>query len=213
MANVAKLLMIQGGKCFYCGNKLALENATIDHVIPKALGGDNTEANTVACCHSTNQVFGNASPKEKLTAVINSGGRIECAPKSVEKAAPAVIPSPAPVAEQVQMAQPQPVQKAAPKPAPKPVLKPKPATPKQTQPKQKPAPEKKPSELRKPLQEAFQAAAAMNGGDKALLTAVSLALRKKVQGFAVKNYGEKTFAKLVAVLGYRINKDWCLPPK
>lgn len=209
MANVAKLLMIQGGKCFYCGNKLALDDATIDHVIPKALGGDNTEANTVACCHSTNQAFGNATPKEKLTAVINSGGRIECAPKPIEKATPAVIASPASVAEQVQKAKPQPVQKTAPKPA----EKPKPATPKQTQPKQKPAPEKKPSELRKPLQEAFKAAAAINGGDKALLTAVSLALRKKVQGFAVKNYGEKTFAKLVAVLGYRIDKDWCLPPK
>lgn len=213
MANVAKLLMIQGGKCFYCGNKLALEDATIDHVIPKALGGDNTEANTVACCHSTNQAFGNATPKEKLTAVINSGGRIDCAPKPVEKASPAVIATPAPVAVQVQLAQSKPVQKTAPKPAPKPAAKPKPAKLKQTQPKQKPAPEKKPSELRKPLQEAFQAAAAMNGGGKALLTAVSIELRKKVQGFVVKNYGEKTFAKLVTVLGYRIDKDWCLPPK
>ena len=84
MANVSKLLMIQGGKCFYCGNKLALEDATIDHVLPKALGGDNTEANTVACCHSINQAFGNATPKEKLTAIINAGGRIECPPKPVK---------------------------------------------------------------------------------------------------------------------------------
>ncbi len=81
MANVAKLLTIQGGKCFYCGSKLALEDATIDHVLAKALGGDNSEANTVACCHSINQAFGNATPKEKLTATINAGGRIDCLPK------------------------------------------------------------------------------------------------------------------------------------
>ena len=69
MANVAKLLMIQGGKCFYCGQKLGLDHATIDHVVAKAHGGENTEANTVACCRSINQAFGNATPKEKLTAV------------------------------------------------------------------------------------------------------------------------------------------------
>ena len=78
MANVAKLLTIQGGKCFYCGEKIPIDDATIDHVIPKALGGDNAEANTVACCHAINHAFGHATPKEKLTALINSGGRIDC---------------------------------------------------------------------------------------------------------------------------------------
>jgi hypothetical protein len=99
------------------------------------------------------------------------------------------------------------------KPKPKPVKKTaaKAAPPKQT--KQKPAPEKKPSELRKPLQEAFKAAAAINGGEKALLTIVSIELRKKIPNLLVKHYGEKTFAKLVSVLGYRVDKDWCYPKK
>lgn len=78
MANVAKLLTIQGGKCFYCGEKISIDDATIDHVIPKAMGGDNTEGNAVACCHSINHAFGHATPKEKLTALINSGGKIDC---------------------------------------------------------------------------------------------------------------------------------------
>jgi hypothetical protein len=195
MANVAKLLMLQGGKCFYCGNKLALDEATVDHVIAKALGGDNSEGNTVACCHSINQAFGNATPKEKLAALINAGGRIECPPKPARK--------PAPVAAESSTQQPksQPAPQAAKK-----------ATPPK-QPQQKPTPEIKPSSLRKPMQEAFQAAAEANGGDKALLTTVSVELRKKIPDFVVKRYGEKTFAKLVAALGYRVEKHWCSPPK
>lgn len=195
MANVAKLLMLQGGKCFYCGNKLTLDEATVDHVIAKALGGDNSEGNTVACCHSINQAFGNATPKEKLAALINAGGRIECPPKPARKPAPVVAESPAQ----------QPKNQSAPHATKK-------ATPPK-QPQQKPAPEIKPSTLRKPLQEAFQAAAEANGGDKALLTTVSVELRKKIPDFVVKRYGEKTFAKLVAVLGYRVDKHWCSPPK
>ena len=210
MANVAKLLIIQGSKCFYCGNKLTLEDATVDHVIPKAFGGDNTEANTVACCHSINQAFGNATPKEKLTAIINAGGRIECPQKPVNKTTTVAIESPLPTHKQTHKLQPEP----ASDPTPSAVEEPKTAANKQPQTKQKPVPENKPSELRKPLQEAFQAASAANGGDKALLTAVSLELRKKVPKFVVKNYGEKSFARLVSVLGYRVDKNWChLPTK
>lgn len=206
MANIAKLLMLQGGKCFYCGNKLPLEDATIDHVLAKALGGDNSEANTVACCHSINHAFGNATPKEKLTAIISAGGRIDCPPKPTKKTLPLAAEFPAQEPRQVEsplaaQPKPQPVKEAAAKSAP----------PKQT--KQKPAPEKKPSELRKPLQEAFKEAAMCTEGKKALLTKVSQELRKKVDNFVVKHYGEKTFAKLVTVLGYRVDKDWCYPKK
>jgi hypothetical protein len=206
MANIAKLLMLQGGKCFYCGNKLALEDATIDHVLAKALGGDNSEANTVACCHSINHAFGNATPKEKLTAIINAGGRIDCPPKPTKKVVSAATELPAqehtkvvsPPALQTKL---QPVKKAIAKSAPS----------KQT--KQKPPPEKKPSELRKALQDAFKIAAAVNGGEKALLTVVSIELRKIIPDLVVKHYGEKTFAKLVTILGYRVDKNWCYPKK
>lgn len=208
MANIAKLLMLQGGKCFYCGNKLALEDATVDHVLAKALGGDNSEANTVACCHSINQAFGNATPKEKLTAIMNAGGRIDCPPKQQKIATPATVELEKKESLKT-VSTPQP----KPQPKPAPIKKTAENSPAPKQSMQKPAPEKKPSELRKSLQEAFQEAAAVNGGGKALLTAVSLKLRKKVQGFAVKQYGEKTFARLVTALGYQVDKDWCSPKK
>ena len=201
--------MLQGGKCFYCGNKLALENATIDHILAKALGGDNSEANTVVCCRAVNQAFGNATPKEKLSAIIAAGGRIECPKKEIEPvalAAQAVISSPP---NEVQLSFP-PLRSQSNAPSAKGVAE---QSTKKNQPRQKSSPEIKPSQLRKPLQDAFLAAAAVNGGEKALLTAVSLELRKKVTGFVVKRYGEKTFARLVSVLGYRIEKNWCWPPK
>lgn len=206
MANIAKLLMLQGGKCFYCGNKLALEDATIDHVLAKALGGDNSEANTVACCHSINHAFGNATPKEKLTAIINAGGRIDCPPTPTKKAVSVTTELPA--QEQTKVVSP-PALQPKPQPVKKVVAKSVPS--KQT--KQKPTPEKKPSELRKALQDAFKIAAVVNGGEKALLTVVSIELRKIIPDLVVKHYGEKTFAKLVTILGYRVDKDWCYPKK
>jgi hypothetical protein len=92
MASTTKLLTIQGGKCFYCGEKLSLEDATLDHVIPKALGGDNSEGNAVVCCRAINQALGSASPKEKLAAVINAGGKLDCPRK--QSSAKSVVHSP-----------------------------------------------------------------------------------------------------------------------
>lgn len=192
MANVAKLLMLQGGKCFYCGNKLSLEDATVDHVVAKALGGDNSEGNTVACCHSINHAFGNATAKEKLQAIINGGGRIECPATPIKKAQPPVTP-PTTVGtiQQPNKSKPIPV---------------KPNN-------QKSTPVKKPSSLRQALQEAFQTASAVNDGKKAILTAVSLELRARIPDFKVKEYGQKSFANLVKCLGYKVEKEWCFPSK
>ena len=55
-----------GGKCFYCGEYLPLERASVDHVVPTALGGANRLDNRVYCCVSINQWFGCASLKAKL---------------------------------------------------------------------------------------------------------------------------------------------------
>ena len=95
MANTAKLLILQGGRCFYCREPLALEDATLEHVIPKAQGGDASEANTVACCAAINHLLSNATPKEKLAAVLNADGMISCPRKqAVQKAVglPAIPP-------------------------------------------------------------------------------------------------------------------------
>lgn len=97
MANTAKLLMLQGGRCFYCREPLSLEDATLEHVVPKAQGGDASEANTVACCAAMNHLLGNATPKEKLTAVLNADGKIACPHKSTPPKAPKA-PAPIPPA-------------------------------------------------------------------------------------------------------------------
>lgn len=78
MANVEKLLLLQGGKCFYCQEPLSLKDATQEHVIARSMGGDQSEQNSVACCQAINQLFGDATPKEKLAAIINARGKIEC---------------------------------------------------------------------------------------------------------------------------------------
>jgi HNH endonuclease len=83
MANTAKLLILQGGHCFYCRRPLALEDATLEHIVPKVLGGDASEGNAVACCAAMNHLLGSATPKEKLAAILNGGGVLSCPRKQL----------------------------------------------------------------------------------------------------------------------------------
>ena len=48
-------------ECVYCGTK---QDLSIDHVIPKSRGGDNTWANLVTCCKKCNSRKGNRTPEE-----------------------------------------------------------------------------------------------------------------------------------------------------
>lgn len=48
-------------ECVYCGS---VKNLTIDHVIPKSRGGDNTWTNLVTCCRSCNTTKDNKTPSE-----------------------------------------------------------------------------------------------------------------------------------------------------
>lgn len=50
-----------GHKCQYCGIK---DELTIDHVIPKSRGGQDTWENLVTACSSCNHKKGNRTPKE-----------------------------------------------------------------------------------------------------------------------------------------------------
>jgi hypothetical protein len=47
--------------CVYCGNK---RNLTVDHVMPKSRGGQNTWLNLVTCCSHCNRVKDNRTPEE-----------------------------------------------------------------------------------------------------------------------------------------------------
>lgn len=84
---IDKLLFEQGGKCFYCQDTLDRSRASVDHIVPKSLGGSNRTGNLVACCKSINTYFGNMDVREKMQIFINHGGRIPC-PRHLEKEAP-----------------------------------------------------------------------------------------------------------------------------
>lgn len=43
------------GRCQYCNREVTLKNFTIDHVIPRTLGGTTTWNNVVTCCGPCNQ--------------------------------------------------------------------------------------------------------------------------------------------------------------
>jgi 5-methylcytosine-specific restriction endonuclease McrA len=45
-------------RCQYCSKVLSIGNATLDHVIPRAIGGKTTFENTVASCHPCNNKKG-----------------------------------------------------------------------------------------------------------------------------------------------------------
>lgn len=48
-------------QCAYCGSK---KNLTIDHVIPKSRGGDNSWENLITSCITCNREKGNKTPEE-----------------------------------------------------------------------------------------------------------------------------------------------------
>ena len=59
--NRHRLYKRDGNQCTYCGCK---KNLTIDHIIPKSKGGDNTWMNLVTCCSSCNRIKGDRTPEE-----------------------------------------------------------------------------------------------------------------------------------------------------
>ena len=48
-------------QCVYCGSK---RNLTIDHVVPKSKGGNNTWTNLVTCCSPCNRKKGDKTPEQ-----------------------------------------------------------------------------------------------------------------------------------------------------
>jgi|LakMenE01Jun11ns_1017448.scaffolds.fasta_scaffold9921106_8 5-methylcytosine-specific restriction endonuclease McrA len=48
-------------KCVYCGTS---KNLTLDHVLPKSRGGENTWKNLVTCCGECNLNKGDKTPEE-----------------------------------------------------------------------------------------------------------------------------------------------------
>ncbi len=66
---MSSLLFNQGGRCFYCEAVLNIDEATIEHIVPKSKGGSDDLTNLVVCCKYANQAFRDYSPKHKMAVI------------------------------------------------------------------------------------------------------------------------------------------------
>jgi 5-methylcytosine-specific restriction endonuclease McrA len=61
IANKRNILVRDKFKCQYCGEKLSMKTATIDHVHPRSKGGENTIENCIASCKKCNNAKGDTA--------------------------------------------------------------------------------------------------------------------------------------------------------
>ncbi len=78
LTKLRKMLYLQGGNCFFCGLPLKEEDANIEHLNPKSLGGTSTEDNEVVCHKTLNHAFGNMDLKRKFEFVLKAKGVFRC---------------------------------------------------------------------------------------------------------------------------------------
>lgn len=58
------------GRCELCGQRLSLENMTLDHIIPISMGGKDDMNNLQASCFACNQFKGNILPDDFMDRII-----------------------------------------------------------------------------------------------------------------------------------------------
>ncbi len=78
LSKLSKMLYLQGGLCFFCGEPLSEEDASIEHLNPKSKGGSSTDDNEVICHKSLNETFGNMGLKQKFEFTLKSAGHFKC---------------------------------------------------------------------------------------------------------------------------------------
>jgi len=81
LPKLARLLYLQSGRCFFCGDPLNEADASIEHLNPTSRGGTKSEDNEVVCHKSLNQVFGSMDLKHKFAFVLKSAGSFKCPKK------------------------------------------------------------------------------------------------------------------------------------
>lgn len=59
--NRKRIFKRDGNTCQYCGTQ---KNLTVDHIIPRSRGGENTWDNMVTCCSRCNSYKDNKTPSE-----------------------------------------------------------------------------------------------------------------------------------------------------
>jgi 5-methylcytosine-specific restriction endonuclease McrA len=59
-----RVYMRDGFRCQYCGERRNPVELTLDHILPRSRGGDNSAINVVTACRSCNQRKGSRTPEE-----------------------------------------------------------------------------------------------------------------------------------------------------
>ncbi|MEK6335687.1 MAG: HNH endonuclease [Acidobacteriota bacterium] len=59
-------------RCQYCGEKKAATELTLDHILPRSRGGDNSPVNIVSACIACNGRKGNRTPEEARMPLLTS---------------------------------------------------------------------------------------------------------------------------------------------
>ncbi len=78
MTKLEKLLYLQSDKCFFCGQALTKDEASIEHLQPRSGGGNNADGNLVVCCKRLNQLFGSISLRRKFEIILEKAGDFQC---------------------------------------------------------------------------------------------------------------------------------------
>jgi len=59
-------------RCQYCGEKKAASELTLDHILPRSRGGDNSPVNIVTACVACNNRKGSRTPAEARMPLLTS---------------------------------------------------------------------------------------------------------------------------------------------
>ena len=59
-------------RCQYCGEKRVADELTLDHILPRSRGGDNSPVNIVTACVACNQRKGSRTPDEARMPLLTS---------------------------------------------------------------------------------------------------------------------------------------------
>lgn len=78
LSKLGKMLYLQSGRCFFCGEPLREEDASIEHLNPTSRGGTRSEDNEVVCHATLNETFGSMDLKRKFEFTLRAAGKFKC---------------------------------------------------------------------------------------------------------------------------------------
>lgn len=65
-----RLIERDGARCAYCGRQLSMEEATIEHVVPKSAGGPSNLHNYLLACAECNRAVANYTIGQKVDVLL-----------------------------------------------------------------------------------------------------------------------------------------------